>query len=76
MDGRIKVAVEAAAGNYPTIISGTVKFELVDAIFVDHFKTSISKTLVVLWAGQRKAAIYNFESSLLAELDPLLLGLS
>src|SRR5205807_318792 len=53
-----------------------VKFELVNAIFLNHLKANVMKTLIIFRSGQRKSTGIGFESKLASVCDPLLFHVS
>src|SRR5208283_994923 len=72
MNCRREVAIEQAAGKDLAGVPGAIKLELVHAVFRDHVEAGAFEQVVVLWRGERKAAIQRLVSVRFACGDPLL----
>lgn len=75
MNHRVKVAIEAAAGDDTVHIPRAIEFEVLDSVFRDHIETDVTEPSLILRSGKCEASIVRLESGFSASKNTEFLGL-
>src|SRR5581483_821816 len=62
VDHRIQVAIERASREDRVRVAGSIKFELIHTVFVNHLHTDLTKARVVFRSGWRESVVDDLDA--------------